>query len=120
MFFEIERDSLLEGLSKTVPITEKRSTLPILSHILINALNSEKLIITATDLEVGLQMYYTCIVKEPGSLTVPARKVYEIVRELAPGQITVQEIESRRIKIVSDKSEFELSGMDAADYQVWV
>jgi DNA polymerase-3 subunit beta len=56
MFFEIERDSFLEGLSKAVPITEKRSTLPILSHLLITATDPVNLIITATDLEVGLQM----------------------------------------------------------------
>ncbi|MGB6064301.1 MAG: DNA polymerase III subunit beta [Desulfomonilaceae bacterium] len=119
MFFEIERDSLLEGLSKTVPITEKRSTLPILSHLLVDASNTERLVITATDLEVGLQMSYTYISKEFGSLTVPARKIYEIVRELAPGQISIQGTESKRIKIVSGESVFELAGMDAEDYPVW-
>jgi DNA polymerase-3 subunit beta len=120
MFFEIERDSFLEGLSKAVPITEKRSTLPILSHLLIAASDPENLIITATDLEVGLQMSYNYVVKEPGSLTVPARKIYEIVRELAPGQISVQTTESKRIKIVSGESEFELACMDASDYPVWI
>jgi DNA polymerase III subunit beta len=120
MFFEIERDSFLEGLSKAVPITEKRSTLPILSHLLIAATDPENLIITATDLEVGLQMSYNYIIKEPGSLTVPARKIYEIVRELAPGQISVQTTESKRIKIVSGESEFELACMDASDYPVWI
>ena len=55
MLFEIERDSLLDGLSKTVPITEKRSPLPILSHILMEARDAE-VILTATDLEVGLRI----------------------------------------------------------------
>lgn len=120
MFFEIERDSFFEGLSKTVPITEKRSTLPILSHLLITASDPEHLMITATDLEVGLQMSYKYVVKEPGSLAVPARKIYEIVRELTSGQISVQTTESKRVKIVSGVSEFELAGMDASDYPVWI
>ncbi len=120
MFFEIERDLFVEGLSRAVPITEKRSTLPILSHLLITATDPEKLMITATDLEVGLQMSYNYVLKEPGSLTIPARKIYEIVRELAPGQVSVQDSESKRIKIVSGMSEFELAGMDASDYPVWI
>jgi DNA polymerase-3 subunit beta len=120
MFFEIERDSLLDGLSKAVPITEKRSTLPILSHLLITASDAEQLIITATDLEVGLQMSYNCTVKEPGSLTVPARKIYEIIRELAPGIVSVEVTESKRIRVRSGGSDFELAGMDASDYPAWI
>jgi len=118
MLFEIERDAFVEGLSKTVPITEKRSPLPILSHILMDASNSE-LILTATDLEVGLQMRYTCDVKETGTVTVPGKKIYEIVRELPSGPVSVQIMEGSRVKIVSGQSEFLLAGMDASDYPAW-
>jgi DNA polymerase-3 subunit beta len=118
MLFEIARDMFFEGLSKTVPITEKRSTLPILSHILLNASNSS-LLITATDLEVGLQMMYTCTVRKEGTITVPAKKIFEIVRELPSGDLTVELQENGRIKISSGKSVFELAGMDASEYPVW-
>ncbi len=118
MFFDIERDLFFEGLSKTVPITEKRSTLPILSHILLNASDS-KLVITATDLEVGLQMIYNCNIKEEGLVTIPAKKIYEIIRELPTGQLTLELQENRRIKIVSGESEFELAGMDGSEYPAW-
>ncbi len=63
MFFEVEKDLLLEGLSKTVPITEKRTSLPILSHILMEVSESE-LTLTATDLEVGLRITCASDVKE--------------------------------------------------------
>ena len=96
MFFEIERDSFFEGLSKTVPITEKRSTLPILSHLLITASDPEHLMITATDLEVGLQMSYNYVVKEPGSLAVPARKIYEISPGIGLGDKSVCKPPSRK------------------------
>lgn len=115
MFFDIERDLFFEGLSKTFPITEKRSTLPILSHVLLNAGDSQ-LVLTATDLEVGLQMIYTCNIREQGTLTVPAKKIYEIVRELPSGPLTVELQENLRIKITSGESVFELAGMDASEY----
>ncbi|MBI4963542.1 MAG: DNA polymerase III subunit beta [Desulfomonile tiedjei] len=118
MLFEIERDALVEGLSKTVPITEKRSPLPILSQILMDSNNAE-LVLTATDLEVGLQMRYNCDVKEAGSVTVPAKKIYEIVRELPSGPLSVHLIEGSRVKIVSGRSEFHLAGMDPSDYPAW-
>ncbi|MFH1114906.1 MAG: DNA polymerase III subunit beta [Pseudomonadota bacterium] len=118
MLFLIDRDSFLDGLTKTVPITEKRTPLPILSHILINASES-RLVLTATDLEVGLRINCDATVQEPGMFAVPSKKMYEIVRELAPGQITVQSTKDRRIQIESGKSVFELAGMDASDYPAW-
>jgi DNA polymerase-3 subunit beta len=118
MLFQIERDSFFNGLSKTVPITEKRSPLPILSHVLINAENN-KLILTATDLEVGLQINYDCEVKEPGMVTVPSKMIYEIVREMPSGVMTVEQADGYRIKIVSGQSVFELAGMDPSDYPAW-
>jgi DNA polymerase-3 subunit beta len=119
MFLEIEKDSLVEGLSKTVPIAEKKSTLPILSHILMEA-DESRLVLTATDLEVGLQMIYNCNVKESGRLAVPSKKIYEIVRELASGRVTIQFTDSARLKITSGKSVFELAGMEASDYPAWM
>lgn len=119
MFFEIDRELLLEGLSKTSPIAEKRSTLPILSHILMEARESA-LVLTATDLEVGLQMMYDCKVTEPGIVAVPSKKIHEIVRELGPGPVSVELTEARRIKLTCGESVFELAGMEASDYPAWV
>lgn len=118
MHFEIDRDSFHEGLSKTVPITEKRTTLPILSHVLLETQESQ-LVLIATDLEVGLRMVYDCNVMEGGTLTVPSKKIYEIIRELAAGPITVESMENSRIKITSGHSTFQLAGMDASDYPAW-
>lgn len=118
MLFEIEKDTLLDGLSKTVPITEKKSTLPILSHLLLHAEDS-RLILTATDLEVGLQMMCDCEVTRPGAVTVPSKKVLEIVRELPGGKTNFELLESKRIKIAAGQSVFELAGLDPSDYPEW-
>jgi len=118
MEFEITRDMFLDALAKTVPITEKKSTLPILSHILVTAGDS-KLVITATDLEVGLQITYNSVVKSPGSMAVPARKLLEIVRELPAADVRIELLESGRIKIECGATHFELAAMDPSDYPAW-
>ncbi len=118
MRVDIERNVFFDGLSKTVPITEKKSTLPILSHILLEA-NPPTMIITATDLEVGLQMTYECDVKDPGKVTVPSKKIFEIVRELPSGPINLELLQNGRVRITSSQSHFELASMDPADYPAW-
>lgn len=118
MFFEIERDIFWEGLSKTVPIAEKRSPLPILSHILMETTESG-LTVMATDLEVGLKINLSCAVKTSGLIALPARKIFEIVRELPCGMIILESKEGQRIRILCGESSFELAGMDAADYPAW-
>lgn len=118
MLFQIDRDSLLEGLSKTVPITEKRTPLPILSHVLMNASESD-LTLIATDLEVGLKIICDSTVQESGTLAVPSKKIYEIIRELMPGEISVTLTDNNRLQIKSGQSMFELAGMDASDYPAW-
>jgi DNA polymerase III subunit beta len=119
MLFEIQRDQFLDGLSKTVPITEKRTPLPILSHILLESLE-HTLSITANDLEVGLKLSYECNVQAPGRAALPARKLLEIIRELPQGILTIESLENNRVKISSLNSFFELSGMEPDDYPAWL
>lgn len=118
MQFEMDKDTLVEGLSKLVPITEKKSPLPILSHVLME-LDGSNITLTATDLEVGLKTSLDCNVVEPGKITVPARKFFEIVKELRSGPIVVTSNERYRLNIVSGPSSFDLAGMDSADFPVW-
>lgn len=118
MRFQIHRDMLLDGLLKTVPVAEKKSTLPILSHLLIDARESA-LSMTATDLEVGIQARYDCEVQEPGSSTIPSRKFLEIVRELPSVPVVVQLLETGRVRVFAGESSFELAGMDPTDYPAW-
>ncbi len=118
MKFEMDRESLLEGLSKTVPIAEKKSPLPILSHVHLSV-NEANLIFTATDLEVGLRIKYNCNMFSDGSTALPARKFFEIVRELSPGTVSFELDENNRAKIISGPSEFSLAAMDASDFPVW-
>ncbi len=118
MQFEMDKDTLVEGLSKLVPITEKRSPLPILSHVLME-LDGSNITLTATDLEVGLKTSFDCNIMEPGKITVPARKFFEIIKELRSGPIVITSNERNRLSIVSGPSSFDLAGMDSADFPAW-
>ena len=115
MKFRTQRNSLLDALSKTVPIAERRSPLPILSHILIIA-EQGQLTLTATDLEVGLRLVFECEVEQTGQIAVPSKKLLEITRELSSTELDVESTDQNRIKLTSGESDFQLAAMDASDY----
>lgn len=118
MHFKIEQSKLLEALVKTVPIAEKRSPLPILSHVLFNV-SQDKLTLSATDLENGIMVHCDCELIESGQLAIPGKKIFEIVKELNPGPMSVEKVSESRIKIESSDSVFEISGMDGSDFPAW-
>src|SRR2546423_15145316 len=83
------QDILARRLQKIQGIVERKNTLPILSHFLLTAQGDET-IIHATDLELGYKGYLDTTVNKPGTATLPARKTYDILRELpAGGQVTL-------------------------------
>ncbi len=79
MNFKIDRDTFLKALQKVQGIVEKRTSMPILSNILIEA-QGDNLEIVATDLEVGLKGNYPAKVEKDGRITVGAKKLYEIFK----------------------------------------
>ncbi len=84
MNLTISQDIFLKGLQKIQGIVERKNTLPILSHFLLTADNNET-VIHATDLELGYKGYLDTTVNQPGTVTLPARKTYDILRELPAG-----------------------------------
>ena len=118
MIFLIERNKLFEGLSKAAPIAERKSPLPILSQVLMEA-NANGLVLTATDLEVGLQVTCECEVTESGVVTAPPKRLLEFVRELPPGPVSCETISGERLRVSAGASVIELAGMDPSDYPAW-
>ncbi len=118
MLIEIAREHLMDSLSKTVPFTERKSPLPILSHILVET-GDALLSVTGMDLQVGLKTTHPCDVKSPGKLAIPGRKFFEICRELQSAMIIIELEESGRLKIEAGESKFKLSVMDGSDYPAW-
>ena len=109
MEFSIDRNTFLKSLGHAIGVIEKKTTLPILSNILIEAKDS-KIKITATDLDI---IYYEKIlpkeVKKEGSTTTSASVLYDILRKLKPGDNVELNLQNNsRLKLVSGNSKFNL------------
>ncbi len=110
------KDSLLKGIQIVQNAVSSKNTLPILSHILIEAKKNE-IRLTATDLEIGISMKVEGEIIEEGSFTVPARKFSEIVKELPnEGSIHISLKKGQSVSIESGKSYFRLIGLVKEDF----
>ncbi|MBW6520974.1 MAG: DNA polymerase III subunit beta [Desulfoarculaceae bacterium] len=106
----ISKHIFLEGLNALQNITNKRGTLAILSNILIET-DGDTILLTATDLEVGLKIKIPAEIKEAGSLTLPSKKIFEIVRESGSSTINIEETENSWVIIHAGLSTYNLAGM---------
>jgi DNA polymerase-3 subunit beta len=110
------QDILVRGLQKIQGIVERKNTLPILSHFLLTARDDET-IIHATDLELGYKGYLDTTVNKPGTATLPARKTYDILRELpAGGQVTLTVETQGWAYIKAGSAEFKVPCLPAEEY----
>ena len=98
MELAIERVSLQNSLAMVQGIVERRNTVPILGHVLIEP-EGDKLRLSATDLEVGIRTEVACKVSAKGSLTLNARKLYEIVREAEGDEVSFKSLENDQVEI---------------------
>jgi DNA polymerase-3 subunit beta len=96
-------------------VVERRTSLPILSNVLLDA-QGETLTITGTDLDTTFVGVYPARVSKPGKTTVPARKLYEIAKELPGEEAYLKEKENNFLHISGGRATFDLVGMAAADY----
>ena len=116
MDLTISQDIFLKGLQKIQGIIERKNTLPILSHFLLTA-GSADTTIHATDLELGYKGYLETAVNQPGTTTLPARKTFDIVRELPAGaSINLNVSGEGWAHITSGSSKFKVPCLPAEEY----
>lgn len=116
MEFQIDRDPLLKALSRVQTVVERRNTLPILGNALLEA-REGGLSISATDLEVSLRTVCAAEVIQPGGLTVSARILFEIVRELPEGQpVRLCQIGGDRLRLTCGRARFDLAGLPVEQF----
>ena len=113
--FDIDKRELLKGLSVMQGIVGRRTTLPILSHILMEW-NKDSLYLTGTDLETGIREELTASVNNEGRASVSAKKFYEIVRELPNETVHIEKRENHWIIVQCGKSIFNLAGLDPDEF----
>jgi DNA polymerase-3 subunit beta len=115
MEFTIEKDAFVKALQKIQGIVERRNTMPILSNVLIEALD-DALTLTATDLEVGMKSSYQAKVNVTGKITISAKKLYEIIRELPDEQIKFSTRENDWVDISCGKAKFNIVGLSSDEF----
>src|SRR5277367_5911352 len=89
MEITVSRAELLRELTATQSVVERKTTIPILSNFLIEAAD-DRLTITATDLDQSIKTSCAAKVKKPGACTIPARKLYDYIKLLGDGDISIK------------------------------
>lgn len=115
MQFKIEKEIFLKALGRVQGIVEKRNTMPILSNVLIEA-KADEICLTATDLEVGIRSAYPATILGAGKVTVSAKKLYEIIKELPEQDIIFTAKDNCWIEIRCGKSLFNIVGLSAEEF----
>ncbi len=115
MEVQIDRDSFLKGLQMVQSIVEPRQTLPILANILLNT-NKDQVELTATDLQVGARVSVPARVIGGGSVTLSARKLLEIVKELPAAELVMRLQENAWVGLRCGGVTYKLVGLPAEDF----
>ncbi len=115
MKLSIPKSELQKGLARIQSIVEKRNSMPILANVLIEA-EDKTLRLSATDLEVGIQGTHPADVATVGSLTVAAKKLFELVRELPDETVHLESTPNSYLTIRCARAEFTLAGTAAEEY----
>ena len=115
MEITVSRQELVKELTATQSVVERKTTIPILSNFLIEA-EGDRLNITATDLDQAIRTSAAVTVKKPGSCTIPARKLYDYIKLLPDGDISIKLLENHWVQIRSGRSNTKMVGMARANY----
>jgi len=115
MEFTVSKSDLVRELSLSQGVVEKKTTIPILSNVLLEAADG-LLTLTATDLELGIRCSCPARVKKEGSGTVPARKLLDYVRLLPEGDVNMKFLENHWANITSGRSRTRIAGMSRESF----
>ncbi len=115
MKIEIKREDLLRPLQAVIGVVERRQTLPVLANVLMVA-DEQGLSLTTTDLEVELVSRAQGEIQEGGQITVPARKLADIVRNLPEGATVRLTLDQDRAVVSAERSRFSLATLPASEF----
>src|SRR5689334_24253860 len=115
MEFTVNRSDLVRELGLSQGVVEKKTTIPILSNVLLEAAG-ERVTLTATDLELGIRCSCPARVKKEGSGTIPARKLLDYVRLLPDADVQVKQADNQWASLVCGRSRTRIAGMSRESF----
>ena len=115
MEFTVSRSDLVRELNLSQGVVEKKTTIPILSNVLVEA-EAERIILTATDLELGIRCSCPARVKKSGASTIPARRLLDYVRLLPDADVQIKILENQWASLISGRSKTRIAGMSRESF----
>ncbi len=115
MKFRISREVFLQPLSQVIGVVERRQTLPVLANFMLSVRDG-RLTITGTDMEVELISSVAADVSQDGEITIPARKLVDIVRALPDGANITLSVSDEKATLTAGRSRFTLSTLPASEF----
>jgi len=113
--FKVTREAILDGLQRVQSVVSTRTTLPILSNVLAQAATGS-LSLTTTDLDVGVRCKVEADVSKAGSTTLPARKLFSILKEVAAAEIEVEVDDRNEASIRCGTSFYKIMGLPEEEF----
>ena len=112
----VSRSELLRELTAAQSVVERKTTIPILSNFLFEATEDGRLTITATDLDQSLKTSCAAKVKKSGACTIPARKLFDYIKLLPEGDISIKLQDNHWVQIRAGRSNTKMVGMARANF----
>lgn len=110
----LAKQVLLDGLNKVAGAVSSRPSMPILSNVLLEAADGELKLMT-TNMELTIQTSVPCLVDKAGSITLPAKKLQSIIREMRDGEVEI-EVSGSVAAIRCNRAQFKLNGLPADEF----
>lgn len=115
MKFQIEKNAFVRTLQRVQGVVERRNTMPILANILLKA-QPGKIEVIATDMEISIKDLCDAVVTKEGSITINARKLFEIIKEAPEDKIDISAEENGKITIKSGKAKFNIMSLPVEEF----
>ena len=113
---KVQKEEFLQAVTTVYGAISSKATLPILSNILIQSNGPDQIVLSGTDLELGIKTQCSAVVLLQGAITIPAKKLYEIIRELNSGEVEITVGKNNAVNIKTTKSFFKIMGLESDDF----
>ncbi len=115
MKIKIDKNDLLKGIQVAGNVITPKNVLPVLSNILFETVKN-KVRLTATDLDIGISLGIGGEIVEPGAITLPTKRLSDIIKELPAGIVTLSTRKNNIVDIQLDNCEFKLMGLPKEEF----
>ena len=115
MKFKINRDHFSNGLAQVLNVVGSKAAMPILSNVLIEA-EKDQISLSTTNLDLGIRCKIKADIKDPGSVTLPVKRLASIIRELPNVDVAFDAGANHQVKLTSGGSHFKIMGIGAEEF----